>query len=209
VLICAETVFSSDVVLSEESKENMRKLLVFNSITADGYFTDKNGDMSWAHRPSDPEWDEFVAGNAQSGGELLFGRVTYDMMAGFWPTPAAAQSFPEVAEGMNKSPKVVFSRKLDKVSWENTRLLKGDLADEVRKLKEESGDHLVIMGSGSIIAQLALEKVIDQYQMVVNPLVLGAGRTMFDGLQEKLNLKLTNSRAFQNGNVLLTYAPTD
>jgi dihydrofolate reductase len=187
----------------------MRKLLVFNSITADGYFTDKNGDMSWAHRPSDPEWDEFVAGNAQSGGELLFGRVTYEMMAGFWPTPAAAQSFPEVAEGMNKSPKVVFSRKLDNVSWENTRLMKGDLADEVRKLKEEPGDQLVIMGSGSIIAQLAPEKVIDEYQMVVNPLVLGAGRTMFDGIREKLNLKLTNSRAFQNGNVLLTYAPMD
>ena len=78
----------------------MRKLLVFNSITADGYFTDQNGDMSWAHRASDPEWDEFVAGNAQSGGELLFGRVTYEMMASFWPTPAAAKSFPEVAEGM-------------------------------------------------------------------------------------------------------------
>ena len=187
----------------------MRKLLVFNSITADGYFTDKNGDMSWAHRPSDPEWDEFVAGNAQSGGELLFGRVTYEMMAAFWPTPGAAKSFPEVAEGMNKSPKVVFSRKLDQVSWQNTRLLKGDLADEVRKLKQEPGDHLVIMGSGSIIAQLALEKVIDEYQMVVNPLVLGAGRTMFDGIKEKLKLRLTKSRAFQNGNVLLTYAPMD
>ena len=185
----------------------MRRLLVFNSITADGYFTDKNGDMSWAHRPRDPEWDEFVAGNAQSGGELLFGRVTYEMMAGFWPTPAAAKSFPEVAEGMNKSPKVVFSRKLDQVSWENTRLLKGGLADEVRKLKQEPGDHLVIMGSGSIIAQLAMEKVIDEYQMVVNPIVLGAGRTMFDGIKEKLNLKLAKSRAFQNGNVLLTYLP--
>ena len=185
----------------------MRKLLVFNSVTVDGYFTDKNNDMSWAHRQSDPEWDEFVAGNARSGGELLFGRVTYEMMASFWPTPAAAQQFPEVAAGMNNSPKVVFSRSLDSVSWQNTRLMKGNLADEVRKLKEEPGDHLVIMGSGRIISQLALENVIDEYQLVVNPIVLGAGRTMFEDMKEKLKLKLTSSRAFSNGNVLLCYQP--
>jgi len=185
----------------------MRKLLVFNSVTADGYFTDENGDMSWAHRGDDPEWNEFVAGNAQSGGELLFGRITYEMMASFWPTPVAAQQFPEVAEGMNNSPKVVFSRTLENVSWKNTRLMKGNLADEVRKLKQEDGDHMVIMGSGSIIAQLAGENVIDEYQMVVNPIVLGAGRTMFDGLKGKVKLKLTNSRTFSNGNVLLCYGP--
>jgi dihydrofolate reductase len=168
----------------------MRKLLVFNSVTADGYFTDKNGDMSWAHK-QDPEWNDFVAENAKSGGELLFGRVTYEMMASFWPTAAAAKAFPDVAEGMNKSPKVVFSRTLDNVSWENTRLLKGNLADEVRKLKEESGDHLVLMGSGSILSQLALENVIDEYQMVVNPIALGGGRTMFDGIKEPEANKLT------------------
>lgn len=185
----------------------MRKLMVFNSVTADGYFTDKNNDMSWAHRPSDPEWDKFVAGNAESGGELLFGRVTYQMMASFWPTDAAKKQFPTVAEGMNSSPKIVFSRTLDNVSWENTRLIKGNLADEVRKLKEEAGDQMVIMGSGSIISQLALEKVIDEYQLVVNPIVLGAGRTIFDGIKEKLKLKLTSSRTFGNGNVLLRYQP--
>lgn len=184
----------------------MRKLLVFNSVTADGYFTDTNGDMNWAHQ-QDPEWDEFVAGNAKSGGELLFGRVTYEMMASWWPTPMAAKQFPAVAEGMNKAPKVVFSRTMDQATWENTRLIKGNLAEEVRKLKEEAGDHLVIMGSGSIISQLAGENLIDEYQMVVNPIVLGAGRTMFDGLKERLNLKLTNSRTFKNGNVLLCYEP--
>lgn len=183
----------------------MRKLLVFNSVTVDGYFTDKNNDMSWAHAQADPEWNEFVAGNAKSGGELVFGRVTYQMMESFWPTPAAANSFPEVAEGMNKSPKVVFSRTMDKASWNNTRLLKGDLVDEVRKLKEESGDGLVLMGSGSIVAQLAPAGLIDEYQMVVNPLVLGDGKTMFEGVKEKIKLTLTDSRTFKNGNVLLSY----
>ena len=184
----------------------MRKLLVFNSVTADGYFTDKNGDMSWAHK-QDPEWNEFVADNSRSGGELLFGRITYEMMASFWPTPAAAKQFPVVAEEMNKLPKVVFSRTLDSVSWQNTRLIKGNLADEVRKLKQESGNDMVIMGSGSIISQLAPENLIDEYQMVVNPIVLGSGRTMFDGVKNKLNLKQTKARTFKNGNVLLCYEP--
>ena len=86
----------------------MRKILVFNSITADGYFTDKKGDMSWAHK-QDPEWTEFVADNSTHGGELLFGRITYEMMASFWPTPAAAKQFPEVAEQMNiKRPIVII-----------------------------------------------------------------------------------------------------
>lgn len=186
----------------------MRKLKVFNSVTVDGYFTDKQGDMSWAHK-SDPEWNEYVADNAQSGGELLFGRVTYQMMESFWPTPAAAKAFPEVAESMNELPKVVFSRTLESVSWQNTRLMKGDLAEEVRKLKQESGELLVLMGSGSIVAQLAQEKLVDEYQVVVNPIVLGDGRTMFDGLKEKLNLKLTDSRTFRNGNVLLCYEPAE
>jgi dihydrofolate reductase len=174
-------------------------------VTVDGYFTDQNGDMSWAHKQDDPEWNAFTAENAKSGGELLFGRVTYDLMASFWPTPAAAQMAPEIAEGMNKAPKVVFSKKLDEASWNNTRVIKGNLAEEIRKLKEAPGDGLVLMGSGTIISQIALEGVIDEYQMIVNPLALGKGRTMFDGIEGKLNLTLTSTRAFQNGNVLLSY----
>lgn len=185
----------------------MRKLTVFNSVTADGYFTAKNGDMSWAHN-DDPEFNEFVTENSKSGGELVFGRVTYDMMVSFWPTAAAAHAFPEVAKQMNELPKVLFSRTMSSASWQNTRLMKGDLIEEVRKLKQEAGEGLVILGSGSIVSQLAGEKLIDEYQMVVNPLVLGAGRTMFEGVKERLKLKLANSRTFKNGNVLLCYEPS-
>lgn len=184
----------------------MRKLLVFNSVTADGYFTDKNGDMSWAHR-QDPEWDKFVADNAKSGGELMFGRVTYEMMAGFWPSPMAAQQFPDVARGMNESPKVVFSRTMETAAWNNTRLIKGDLENQVRKLKEESGDQLVVMGSGTIVSQLTQAGLVDEYQIVLNPIVLGEGRTMFEAVKRKVPLILTNTRTFKNGNVLLTYEP--
>ena len=184
----------------------MRSLIVFNHVSLDGYFVDKKGDMRWAHK-QDPEWNEFVAGNARGGGVLLFGRVTYEMMASYWPTPMAAQNSPAVAEHMNSLQKVVFSRTLDKASWNNTKLVKGDLATEVRKLKQESGEGLVIMGSGTIVSQLAQEGLIDEFQIVVCPIVIGSGRTLFEGVTEKLNLKLTKSRTFGNGNVYTCYEP--
>ncbi len=184
----------------------MRGLIVFNHVSLDGYFVDAKGDMSWAHK-QDPEWDEFAQSNAGGGGELLFGRVTYDLMASFWPTAAAAQMLPVIAERMNKARKVVFSRTLDEAQWNNTRLVKGDLPAEVRKLKQEPGDGMVILGSGQIVAQLAPEGLIDEYQIVLNAVALGSGRTLFEGLKTRLPLKLTKTRTFSNGNVLLCYEP--
>ena len=184
----------------------MRKLVVFNSVTLDGYFAGINGDMSWAHK-QDAEWNAFVADNAKGESQLLFGRITYQMMASFWPTPAAIENFPIVAQGMNSGPKVVFSRTLDKASWNNTKLVKRDLAAEVRKMKNEPGDNMVILGSGTIVSQLAQEGLIDEFQIVVNPVVLGQGKSMFDGIKEKLTLKQTRTRTFGNGNVLLCYEP--
>jgi dihydrofolate reductase len=187
----------------------MRKLAVFNHVTLDGYFVDRNGDMSWAHNAAEnAEYNAFVASNASGGGMLLFGRITYELMASYWPTPRATADMPIVAGGMNKLPKVVFSRTLDKASWNNTRLVKGDMVAEIRKMKDEPGEDMVILGSGSIVSQLAQQGLIDEYQMVVNPVVLGKGRTMFDGVEEKLALKLTKTRAFGNGNVVLCYEPT-
>src|SRR5262245_33369751 len=112
---------------------------------------------------------------------------------------------PVVAERMNALPKVVFSRTLDKASWNNTKLVKGDMVAEIRKMKKEPGEGMAILGSGSIVSQLAQEGLIDVYQVVVNPIVLGRGRTMFDGVKEKLKLKLTKTRTFGNGNVFLCY----
>ena len=182
----------------------MRTLMVFNSVSLDGYFTDARNDMSWAHR-NDPEWQEFTSGNAGGGGTLLFGRVTYDMMKSFWPTPVAKQTMPDVADAMNKLQKVVFSRTMEKTDWENTRLVKGDLASEVRKLKEEPGPGMVIMGSGTIVAQLTAARLIDEYQIVTVPVILGSGRTMFENVPDKVSLALTKTRSFVNGNVVSWY----
>jgi dihydrofolate reductase len=186
----------------------MRKLIVFNHVTLDGYFVDANGAFGWARNGNDePEYAAFVAENASGGGELLFGRVTYALMASYWPTPIADQHSPAVAAGMNSMRKVVFSRTLDQASWNNTKLVKGDLVSEIRKMKEEEGPGMAILGSGSIVAQLAPEGLIDEYQMMVDPIALGQGRSMFDGIKEQLTLKLSKTRTFKNGKVFLCYQP--
>jgi dihydrofolate reductase len=184
----------------------MRKLIAFNHVSLDGYFTDATGDFTWARgNQDDQEFNTFVAENAKGGGQLLFGRRTYDIMTRFWPTPIAAQHEPVVAERMNSLPKIVFSRTMEKASWNNTMLVKGDLPSAVRKLKAEPGDGMVILGSGSIVSQLAQEGLIDEFHVVLNPIVLGKGRTMFDGMKSKVNLELVETRHFPSGKVFLRY----
>jgi dihydrofolate reductase len=182
----------------------MRKVNVFNNVSLDGFFTDAKGDMSWAHK-QDEEWNAFASANASGNGELLFGRVTYDMMAAFWPTPQAAKMLPKVAAGMNAMRKTVFSRTLDTVAWQNTVLLKGDLVTEVRRLKQQPGSDIVILGSGSIVSQLTQARLIDEYQLVLNPIVVGRGRSLFETVVDTLNLTLTKTQSFRNGNVVLWY----
>lgn len=186
----------------------MNKLIVFNHISLDGFFVDSEGSMRWARAHNDDEeWNAFVAENSQGDGTLVFGRVTYDLMASYWPTPMADQHSPTVAKRMNAMQKIVFSRNLDHVSWQNTQLIKGDLVSEIKKLKGQPGEGMVILGSGSIVSQLANENLIDEYQFVVNAIILGAGRTMFDGVSKNLQLKLAQQRAFRNGNVFVCYKP--
>jgi dihydrofolate reductase len=184
----------------------MRKLHVFDNISLDGYFTDAQGDMSWAHKRDD-EWNAFVAGNAGSNGALLFGRVTYDQMRSFWPTPQAAQMMPEVAKGMNAMPKYVVSRTLEAADWQNATLLKGDLVAEVTKLKATAGPDLVILGSGSVVSQLTEAHLVDEFQLVLSPTILGRGRTLFATVGARQSLKLAKTRTFSNGNVVLWYEP--
>jgi len=188
----------------------MRKLSVFNNISLDGYFTDRDNRMDWAHNPvPDKEWDEFVEGNAGGGGALVFGRITYELMAAYWPTPTAARNNPVVAKRMNKLEKIVFSRTLKEAVWENTRLVKDGLAQEIRALKAGPGKDLAVLGSGSVVSQLAREGLIDEYQIVVTPVVLGGGRTMFDRLEKPLPMKFVRSRVFPNGNVFISYVPAE
>jgi len=177
-------------------------------VSLDGYFCDANGDMSFAHKPpDDSEWQEFVAENAAAGGALVFGRVTFEMMAAWWPTPAANEAMPDVAASMNALPKFVFSRTLASADWHNTTLISDDLVPTIRRMKAEPGPDLTILGSGSIVTQLAAAGLIDTIQVVVNPIALGAGRSFLAGLDRPRHLSLTRTRTFGNGSVALWYAP--
>jgi dihydrofolate reductase len=181
----------------------MKKLRVFESISVDGYFTDAGGQIRWAHAGTeDAEFAAWISGNASSGGELLFGRKTYQEMEAFWPTPMAAAQMPAVAKGMNAAKKYVASRTIHP-TWSNTQLLKGDLVAAVRALKSGEGPGIAILGSGSLAAQLGQEGLIDEYQFVIVPVALGGGRTVFT---KGCALRLVDQRAFRNGHVVVTYA---
>lgn len=176
----------------------------FQFITLNGLFKGPDNDISW-HRHGEEE-SQFAEEGAQSGSTLLFGRITYEMMASFWPTPEARQAMPVVAEGMNRSEKIVFSRTLKTAPWNNTRIVKDNIAAEVKRLKE-SGKAMTILGSGSIVTQLANSGLIDEYQVMIDPVALGSGTPLFEGLQHKLDLQLITSRVFKSGVVLLSYRP--
>jgi dihydrofolate reductase len=183
----------------------MRKLVIFNFTTLNGYFAGPGGDLSW-HRHGEEE-SKFASESVGQGGVLLFGRITFEHMVSYWPTPQAMQQMPAVAEGMNKAEKIVFSRTMKKTDWQNTRIISEDVVDAVRQLKQMPGKDMCVLGSGSIITQLADAGLIDQYQFMVDPVALGDGTPTFRGLPRKLDLKLISTRAFKSGVVLLSYQP--
>jgi len=185
----------------------MRKLSVFNFITLHGYVAGPNGDISW-HRHGAEE-NAYAAEGLKAGSTLLFGRVTYEMMAGYWPTPMAIKNDPIIAEGMNMADKIVFSRTMKKAGWNNTRLVKDNIAEEIRKMKQKPGKDMTVLGSGSIVTQFAEQGLIDEYQFMVDPVALGDGTPIFKGITHKLDLKLTSTRTFKSGVVLLCYEPAE
>ena len=185
----------------------MAKLSVFNFASLNGYYKGLNGDISW-HRHGGEE-AEFSAESLKANNVLLFGRVTYEMMAGFWPTPMALEKAPLEAESINAAEKIVFSNTLQTVSWNNTRVVKSNLIDEIKKLKQTLAHDMTILGSGSILTQCADAGLIDEYQIMLDPVVIGDGGVMFKGLKQKLDLQLISVKTFKSGTVLLSYKPME
>lgn len=184
----------------------MPAISAFISLSLDGCYADASSDMSWAYN-QDPEQAEFTRGNAQGGGMLMFGRTTYEMMESFWPTPAAAQMMPEVARAMNESPKIVVSRTLTSASWQNIRIER-DLIAGARSLRSEGGLDTVILGSGSIVAQLMDAGLLDELQVMLIPISLGGGKHLFDGVQSRIGWKTVETRSFKaTGNTFIRYQP--
>ena len=183
----------------------MRKVFLFMMITLDGFFEGPDHEIDWHN--VDEEFNEFAIDQLNEVDALLFGRVTYQGMASYWPTPFAKENDPIIAEKMNTIPKIVFSRTLDKVDWNNSRLVKENIAGEVSQLKQEQGRDLAIFGSANLAVSFLQMGFIDELRIMVNPVVLGNGKPLFTGIHGKVKLKLIKIRTFRSGNVLLYYQP--
>jgi dihydrofolate reductase len=181
----------------------MRKVILSMMITLDGFYEGPNHEIDW-HRVDD-EFNEFASDQISAIDLMLFGRVTYELMASYWPTPAAMTDDPIIAYKMNNSPKIVFSNTLKNAEWSNTRLVKGNAADEVIKLKQQPGKDMIIFGSGKLVSSLAQSGLMDEYRLFVAPVILGKGNPIFRDVRDRQNVKLMSTRTFRNGNILLCY----
>ena len=196
----------------------MRQLVMFNRVSADGYFASESGDLSWA--VPDDAIDRSGAERMPKFDAMLFGRRTYDAFESFWPNAlgnAATAEDPhregrrtsalrEMAVWINETPKFVFSKTRKVVNWHNSRLFSEFDPKQVQALKEQPGKNLIIFGSGSIVSELTRHGLIDEYQFVVGPLLLGAGRLLIQGLPESTRLELLEAKPYDSGNVVLRYA---
>jgi dihydrofolate reductase len=183
----------------------MNKLFLFNMISLDGFFEGENHDINW--HTVDDEFNEFAIEQLGQIGTLIFGRRTYELMASYWPTPSALQDDTTVAKAMNNLPKIVYSHTLENVEWENTTLKKEVNVDEIEKLKAESTGDIGVFGSANLAITLRKLGLIDEYRVIVSPLLLGKGTPLFQEINELTKLKLIKSRVFKNGNVLMCYEP--
>jgi dihydrofolate reductase len=183
----------------------MRKLGIFNFTTLNGLYKGLNEEINW--HVHGPEEQQYSIEGLRSESMLLFGRVTYQMMVSYWTTPMAQKDSPIVAEGMNKAEKIVFSRTLKTADWNNTRVMNGNIVEEIKKLKQTPGKDMTILGSGSIVTLFAEYNLIDEYMIMIDPVAIGEGVSIFKGIKHPLNLKLTSTKTFKSGVVLLCYEP--
>lgn len=183
----------------------MRKIIVFMATTLDGYFAGSDGEIDW--HVVDEEFNQFAIDQLNAADMLLFGRVTYEGMASYWQTPSAAADSPVIAEKMNTLPKIVFSRTLSNPDWQSTSLVKDHIPEMMAELKQQPGKDMLIFGSSNLAATFINLGLIDEFRLMVNPVVLGRGKPLFGGIEQPLKLKLLKTRSFNSGSVLHYYQP--
>jgi len=187
----------------------MRKIIAFDLVTLDGFFAGPKGEIDWFR--TDDEFSKYNDEQTKSFGTVIFGHTTYEGMASYWPTPDAFKNDPGVAGIMNSIPKTVFSETLKEVKegpiWKNVKVFHEIRPEEIIKMKKQGSGHIGIFGSGTIMQQFAKLGLIDEYWLLVNPVILGDGKPLFKDIKNKLSLRLLATKVFKNGNVLLRYEP--
>lgn len=181
----------------------MRKLIMWNLLTLDGMFEGaKSWELDWHQYVWGPELEQIAIGQLRTADMLLFGRNTYEGMAAHWQ-PAQG----EIADYMNKLPKVVVSLTLERADWNNTRLIRQNVAQEIFKLKQEGSGNMFVFGSAGLSTTLIRHKLFDEYRLAMVPVVLGNGKPLFKPGSDRLKLRLIETQPLRSGCVILRYAP--
>lgn len=187
----------------------MRKIIVSEMISVDGFFADEKGGIDW-HVVED-EFNNYAISLLKEIDTLLFGRVTYELFESYWPAaekdPNTSSDDLSIAHSINVAKKIVYSKTLSSVGWNNVELKKDISIEEVKKLKHQAGKDIVVYGSGTIVTQLADAGLIDEYRFFVAPVALGKGKTLFKDLKDWLKLTLIETQTFKSGVVVLRYSP--
>lgn len=181
-----------------------RKVYLFMMISIDGYFEGLNHDLSWHN--IDNEFHDFSNEQLAQTGAILFGHRTYDLMYSFWTSPETVSCDPITAKLMNDTPKFVASSKYFQTDWSNTSVVVGDFADTVRTLQKQPGKDIAIFGSNDLCVSLMQHQLVDEFRLMVNPVALGEGRSLFEGLDTMSKLRLIKTRQFNAGNILNIYS---
>jgi dihydrofolate reductase len=197
---------------------HMRRIVTFNRVTADGFFSGPHGNLDWA--VPEPALDRSAAESLSGADAMLFGRRTYELFEGFWPqaiddletTPdphapgRRSAEIHQIGVWINQAAKLVVSSTLKNVTWKNSRILPALDPEEIENLKRQPGKDIMVFGSGSIVAQLTEHGLVDEYQFIVNPILLGSGRPLLSGVPESTALDLLEAASYPSGNVKLRYA---
>lgn len=189
----------------------MRKIIVTMWVTLDGFIAGPNNDMRFVGELYDAAMGKYEDDLVSAADTLLLGRVTYESFAGSWPSvpdrPNADPGEVAYARKLNAMRKIVFSKTLPAAEWNNSTLLREIVPEEIEQLKQEPGRDMVIYGSASVIQALTNYGLIDEYQLLVHPFLLGDGKPLFANIKQKVDLKLVNTEARSSGVVVLTYQP--
>jgi dihydrofolate reductase len=196
-------------IVSTKRKEwmTMRTLASFLMISLDGYFEGRNPwELDWHN--VDAEFNDFAIAQLDASDCIIFGRATYQGMAQYWPTPQVIEEDPQVASRMNQKPKLLVSATLERPEpqWSNTRLV-SDPAADLARLKQQPGKDLLVLGSSKLTASLTDMGLLDELRIIVNPVIVAEGHSLFAGAARRTPLELLSTRGFKSGNVLLTYKP--
>ncbi|MCC7196836.1 dihydrofolate reductase [Candidatus Peregrinibacteria bacterium] len=187
----------------------MRKVIFQMMVSLDGFIEGPKQDLSW--HLVDDEFNKYAIDLLHSIDTIIFGRIAYELFESFWPAamtdPSTTPDNLDIANQINDMHKIVFSKTMEKVEWKKSQLIQQLIPEEITKMKQQEGKDMVIFGGAGIAQSFMRHELIDEYRIMVNPIILGKGKPLFEDMTHRMNLKLLKTRTFNSGVVMLVYEP--